>query len=92
MYASIQTHACIHTSRYMDTHELTDTHVYRYLARYCPSLDKYSKLCDLPLKEWYGFAVATLGKSIYAIGGVSKGKWQGYVYRCVAAARTTSLA
>lgn len=58
------------------------------MVRYCPSTDVYERLPDPPLKEWYGLCLAALGKDIYALGGVSQGKWKGWAFRYDTEVRT----
>jgi hypothetical protein len=49
----------------------TQNKVYRYL----PESDEYIALCKLPLKQWYGFTVTTLGTKIFLMGGITNGTW-----------------
>eukprot|EP00873_Tetraselmis_striata_P036010 jgi/Tetstr1/456274/TSEL_043032.t1 len=52
----------------------------RKLLRYSPVTDSYTVLSALPLKEWFGFAVAALHDDIYVVGGSSEGAWTGAMH------------
>jgi len=52
-----------------------------HMVRYCPSTDTYERLAPPPLEEWYGLCLTSLGTNVYALGGVSKGKWRGYAFK-----------
>uniref|UniRef100_A0A7S4JPZ1 C2H2-type domain-containing protein n=1 Tax=Guillardia theta TaxID=55529 RepID=A0A7S4JPZ1_GUITH len=48
----------------------------------------YTKVCKLPLDEWYGFAISSHAQRAFLIGGATKGRWtnRGFVFD----ARTSS--
>lgn len=51
------------------------------LLRYSPSADRYELVADLPLPEWFGFALASWDRWIYVLGGTTRGSLTGAFYR-----------
>jgi len=54
--------------------------VYRF-DHLAPDGGSYSKVAPLPLPEWYGFAVAAVGKDLWAFGGSTKGRWTNKTFK-----------
>ena len=39
-------------------------------------------MSPLPLPDWHGFSMVSCGPFLYLIGGITRGKWTGAVFRC----------
>ena len=49
--------------------------------RYDLVANKYHPLGQLPLPEWFGFSACAHGSDVYVMGGSTKGRWTGALWR-----------
>mmetsp|Transcript_13974 Transcript_13974/g.32912 ORF Transcript_13974/g.32912 Transcript_13974/m.32912 type:complete len:354 (+) Transcript_13974:75-1136(+) len=53
----------------------------KHVVRYDTEADTYETMVPLPLPEWFGFATASLGDSIFVVGGATRGRWSRAAFR-----------